>query len=80
MLVDSEGRPGEITAIYGSKDHAETFSFQETGGVFHESDPINAIASLPDETFDDIVYFGAKAQTIEVLNDKLIQKDKNMEI
>jgi len=68
---DAQGRPGEITAIYGSKDHSETFSFQETGGVFHESDPINAIVSLPDETFDDIVYFGTKAETIEALNDKL---------
>ena len=26
---------------------------------------------LPDESFDDIVYFGASAETIEVLNDKL---------
>lgn len=67
----SEGRPAEITAVYGDKDQAETFSFQETGGVFHEADPIDAVASLPDETFDDIVYFGAKAEIIEALNDKL---------
>jgi threonine dehydrogenase-like Zn-dependent dehydrogenase len=29
------------------------------------------VASLPNESFDDIIYFGARKQTIEVLNDKL---------
>jgi hypothetical protein len=29
------------------------------------------LAQLPDESFDDIVYFGASAETIELLNNKL---------
>jgi len=29
------------------------------------------LQDLPDEGFDDIVYFGASRETIEVLNDKL---------
>ncbi|MCK5113653.1 MAG: alcohol dehydrogenase catalytic domain-containing protein [Phycisphaerae bacterium] len=68
---DAAGRPAEITAIYGTKEQAESFTFQETGGVFHEPEPIDAIASLPDETYDDIVYFGARAKVIEALNSKL---------
>ena len=29
------------------------------------------VASLPNESFDDIVYFGSDKATIEILNDKL---------
>jgi threonine dehydrogenase-like Zn-dependent dehydrogenase len=70
--VDNEaGHPSEIIAIYGSDTDAESFNLQPSGGVFQSTDIIGDIASLPDETYDDIVYFGARAQAIETLNDKL---------
>jgi len=36
-----------------------------------ETVPPSKVADLPDESFDDIVYFGANKATIDVLNDKL---------
>lgn len=67
------GRPAEITAIYGTPGQKESFQldFDADEGIFHEPDPLDAIESLPEETFDDIVYFGARPETIEALNDKL---------
>ncbi len=32
------------------------------------------VAALPDEAFDDIVYFGARAETVEALGDKLARR------
>ncbi len=32
---------------------------------------VEDLASVPDEAFDDIVYYGARSRTIEILNDKL---------
>ncbi len=70
--VDNEaGHPAEITAIYGSQTDAAAFNIQPTGGVFQSTDILADIASLPGETYDDIVYFGASAEAIEALNDKL---------
>lgn len=70
--IDQEaGHPAEITAVYGTGTDVDTFKIQPTGGVFQSADIIEDIASLPDETFDDIIYFGSQAETIEALNDKL---------
>ena len=35
------------------------------------SRPRHDVAGLPNEAFDDIIYFGADKATIELLNDKL---------
>ncbi len=69
--IDQAGHPAEVTAIYGTGTDLDTFQIQPTGGVYQSADVLEDVITLPDETFDDIVYFGAKAETIEALNDKL---------
>lgn len=73
--IDQEaGHPAEITAIYGTGTDVDTFQIQPTGGVYQSADVLEDVVTLPDETFDDIVYFGASAETIEALNDKLARR------
>ncbi len=60
------GLPAEITAVCTDASQCvalETFGIPTT--------EVNDIELLPDETFDDIIYFGANKRVIEVLNDKL---------
>lgn len=62
----SQGKPAAVTARIVSPDQKEAIG---SLGIPEES--IEDIASLPDEGFDDIVYFGANKQTVEALNSKL---------
>jgi threonine dehydrogenase-like Zn-dependent dehydrogenase len=64
--------PEEIVAIYVNHEHRETLTFPGEGmSLAQTEDPSDEIDALPDETFDDIVYFGAIPERIEALNDKL---------
>lgn len=62
----SQGPPASITAV--GVDEAQLASLKELGIDVTEAAGAEALA---DEAFDDIVYFGATAATIEALNDKL---------
>jgi len=65
----SVGKPAAITAVCA--DAAQSDALRALGvdvAVAKTAD------ELPDEAFDDIVYFGAQKKTIEVLNDKLAAK------
>ncbi len=62
----AETGPGAVTAVCATQAQYEALaslglSIERAGDV----------ASLPDEHFDDIVYFGADASTIALLNDKV---------
>lgn len=61
-----EGKPATATVIYNSKDQLE--SVKKLGIPVVEA---SSIAELDDEAYDDIVYFGARKNSLEVLNDKL---------
>jgi len=68
-LIESfspDGRPAEITAF--CTEDVQRQSLTDAGLVFSEAE---SLASLPDEAFDDVVYFGAIKETLDVLNDKL---------
>ena len=60
------GNPRLITAICADKDQLRRL---QSPGV--EVDSVNNANGLPNEAFDDIVYFGSDKATIELLNDKL---------
>jgi L-sorbose 1-phosphate reductase len=64
-LVEQE-KPANITALGGSEQQQESLR-----GMNVPFTPARDAAALPDESFDDILYFGAKKSTIEILNDKL---------
>ena len=61
-----KGKPGSITAVCSGGE--QEIALQAMGIPFEKA---REAAALPPEHFDDIVYFGADAATIEVLNDKL---------
>jgi len=65
----ADGKPISITAVCSGSDQTETL--QSLGNDIATAQTIN---ELPDETFDDIVYFGSAKETIETLNDKLAAK------
>jgi D-arabinose 1-dehydrogenase-like Zn-dependent alcohol dehydrogenase len=70
--INTADGPEEIVAIYVNHEHRETLSFPGEGmTLIQTEDPDDELASLPDETFDDIIYFGARPERIETLNDKL---------
>jgi D-arabinose 1-dehydrogenase-like Zn-dependent alcohol dehydrogenase len=70
--INTAEGPEEIVAIYVNHDHRETLSFPGEGmSLTQTDDPDDEIAALPEETFDDIIYFGANGDRIEALNDKL---------
>lgn len=70
--INTAEGPEEIVAIYVNHDHRETLSFPGEGmSLIQTEDPSDELAAIPDETFDDIVYFGANPDRIEILNDKL---------
>jgi threonine dehydrogenase-like Zn-dependent dehydrogenase len=60
------GWPVSLTAIVGDAHQCE-----DLGGVGLPVETAESIEALADEGFDDIVYFGSDAATIEKLNDKL---------
>jgi threonine dehydrogenase-like Zn-dependent dehydrogenase len=62
LVVVAEGR--------GAKGLAQCFSPDSEPGEVKTVSP-SEVAGLPDEDFDDIVYFGSDKATIDVLNDKL---------
>ncbi len=62
----AETRPGSIAAICATQAQYE--ALVSLGLPVERAD---GVASLPDEHFDDIVYFGAHAPTIALLNDKV---------
>jgi hypothetical protein len=62
----ADGKPASITAACPDPNQKEALNLL---GV--EVAECTDIATLPDEGFDDIVYFGAGKQTIDILNDKL---------
>ncbi len=68
------GKPASLTAVVAE---AQQQAALQKLGVAHfecriaDFAAVNSTYPLPDEGFDDIVYFGADQATIEVLNDKL---------
>ncbi len=67
-------RAGGRLLVVGGGAHTLDDCFDHSGGpseVVRIADEAGAIADLPDEAFDDIVYFGANAESLELLNDKL---------
>jgi threonine dehydrogenase-like Zn-dependent dehydrogenase len=69
--IKASGRLAVVVAD-GRESTGVTESFSSAGGpaIVDTLSPSEA-ASLPNESFDDIVYFGSDRETIEVLNDKL---------
>jgi threonine dehydrogenase-like Zn-dependent dehydrogenase len=64
--IPPDGAPAHLTAI--AADDAQRAALEALGIPLQVA---GSVADLPDETFDDIVYFGTSKATIEVLNDKL---------
>jgi threonine dehydrogenase-like Zn-dependent dehydrogenase len=58
--------PAELTAV--CQDDAQRAAIASLGIAL---EVVARVQDLPDEAFDDIVYFGASKATIELLNDKL---------
>lgn len=63
-LLAPPNRPASITACLADRAQRDALG---AAAAAEAADP----ASLPDESFDDIVYFGAKKAVLDVLNDKL---------
>ena len=61
-----EGKPALIYACCQSDDQSEALA---NPGI--EIIRVSDLHSLPDKGFDDIIYFGSNAASIELLNDKL---------
>lgn len=57
-LFESYGKPGAITLV--SKDEAPA-------GMGVEIEKVESISGLPEASFDDVVYYGSDAETIEAL-------------
>jgi threonine dehydrogenase-like Zn-dependent dehydrogenase len=64
-----QGRPASITAVC-----ADPSQYELLAGLGIKLTKASAPADLPDEAFDDIVYFGSAKESIDVLNDKLAAK------
>jgi len=62
----SGGKPASLTAVCATGSQDEIF---QTLGVPIER--AGSVSALPDEGFDDIIYFGAHPPTIAILSDKL---------
>jgi NADPH:quinone reductase-like Zn-dependent oxidoreductase len=68
LIEAFDGRGGPASAVVVTADDAQGDALASTGLAFTRADDAR---QLPDESFDDIVYFGASGETIEILNDKL---------
>lgn len=64
--LDPVGPPASVVAI--AEEDSQRADLAHSGLDVSISSPLG---ELPDEGFDDIVYFGSSASTIEFLNDKL---------
>lgn len=64
--VVERGKPASFTAVCRSEHQQE--ALRGLGVPFTLAD---AAAALPGESFDDIIYFGARRPAIETLNDRL---------
>ena len=62
----SAGGPGSITSCCADQSQQDALA-----GHGVEPEAADSAVGLPDEAFDDIVYFGSSKETIEILNDKL---------
>jgi D-arabinose 1-dehydrogenase-like Zn-dependent alcohol dehydrogenase len=63
---DPQAGPAQVTAVLA--DATQQQQLETLGASLQtQQDPDH----LPDETFDDIIYFGASKETIDLLNDKL---------
>ncbi|MBN1943505.1 MAG: alcohol dehydrogenase catalytic domain-containing protein [Phycisphaerae bacterium] len=60
------GKPGSVVAMCGEDSQKKEI---ESLGAAVEF--VQSIEALKNEAFDDILYFGAKKETVEALNDKL---------
>ena len=65
----ADGKPGSMTALCA--DDSQYGILEEMGIKLTRTD---GLAALPDDSFDDIVYFGSSKEVIELLNDKLAAK------
>ena len=63
---DQRGAPASVVAVCADDAQRQTLASSGLGPTYADD-----VRQVPDESFDDIVYFGASAETIEVLNDKL---------
>lgn len=61
-----EGKPASATAV--CRTPSQSGALRKLGIPLDECD---SVQSLPEAGFDDVVYFGVTAQTIELLNDRL---------
>ncbi|MCI0498105.1 MAG: alcohol dehydrogenase catalytic domain-containing protein [Planctomycetales bacterium] len=61
-----QGRPASITAVCADKGQYEMLA-----GLRIKLIKTDTLTDLPNEAFDDIVYFGSNKETLEILNDKL---------
>jgi L-sorbose 1-phosphate reductase len=61
-----QGKPASLTAVCQAEHQREVLR-----GLGIPYQQAHDAAALPDESFDDIVYFGARKASIETLNDKL---------
>ncbi len=61
-----KGKPALVTAFYDNDDQFEAILNLGTNIV-----RVDSLDLLPDEAFDDVVYFGSNPVVIELLNDKL---------
>ena len=62
----SGGKPGQVTSVCA--DASQRQALAACGLAAKE---VPGLAALPNESFDDIIYFGASKQALEALNDKL---------
>jgi threonine dehydrogenase-like Zn-dependent dehydrogenase len=65
----ADGKPGSITVVC-----ADAEQITSLGALGIDIASVQVVDELPEEAFDDIVYFGADKGTIETLNDKLAAK------
>jgi len=61
-----QGGPSSISAVC-----AETLQYDEIKRLRIETKQIYSLNDVPDERFDDIIYFGSQKNVIEMLDDKL---------
>jgi len=61
-----KGQPASLTMVGGGEQQQQAL---RSLGIPFEC--VREVENLPNESFDDILYFGAKKSTIETLNDKL---------
>jgi len=67
------GAPARVTIVAADEKERETV--RALGVATRMATDVAAdIAALPDEAFDDVVYFGAKGTTIEALGEKIAKR------